>query len=198
MRSIVIAVLGVSTLAAADERDAAVRAGVALIGADGDQGLHGFAPYVDGELGLRTRYASLTGAGSIFSLRSHFSWSDQDIWVDSDARYVAFDLGFRVTLHGESREGPFWGIGLGFETVYETGRAATYTCANDLCDPRTGPGYQPFRRWKSVPLGKVHAGFDVDTGSGLLDVIAIAGYGGDPDHGTSGLWTLRLAAGLRF
>jgi len=201
-----VAVFGVSAIAAAapDEREQVVRAGVSWIDAQTNWGAHarGFAPYLDGEIGLRKDHVSLTASGAVFSLRSHYSWSNQDIWVDSDARYLAFDLGFGLTFHGEAHDGPFWGIGAAFESAYETGRVATYECQNDLCDPRTGPGYQAFARWTSVPLGEMHAGFDVQTPAGLVDVIALAGFGGDPDQangdGEGWMWTLRLAAGLRF
>lgn len=203
MRAVMVVVVGISSFAAAEgfHRDVAIRGGMSWFTTETGQGeqAHGFAPYLDGELGLRFEYVTLAVTGGLFSLRSHFDWSDQIVRIKSDARYVGFDLGARLTFHGANRDGLFAGVGLATETFYETGHAATCGCV-DRCYPCIGDGYMPFDRWSNTMLLELHAGYDVPTSHGVVDLIALGGFGGGPDEprGDGWQWTLRLAAGTRF
>jgi hypothetical protein len=202
------ALLVESALATAQPRDveshieAVIRVGISSMTTENNLGPApaGHGPGIDGELGWRSPHLSVSAFGSFSTLRTQTDANDQDTDRQTDARFSTLDLGWRANVHMAGSVGPIAGVGLAAEIVRESGRASQCYCANNFCDPCT-PTYsnQPYTQWSVTPLFEVHVGGTLPkTGPIALELLALIGFGMNPDdHGYS-LTTERFTIGARF
>ena len=179
--------------------EAAVRVGYGWMNTVGDPNPSGNGPCFDGEVAWRFRYISFGVFGELFTMRDNWYTNNQAQGITADARYDFFDLGARVTVHVGARTGTFFGVGLAWEWVLESGRESICYCANDYCTPcNPGPINQPYSQWSNAPLVELHIGATLPkTGPVSMELMAIFGAGFNPDTGDN-LTMGRLAIGARF